>query len=252
MFRIITIFSFLLSSSTHAQEIKVVGTFLEDSTEIGNTISYNLNVSFPKNLEIILTDSSYNYAPFEFIEKSYFPSLTDSVYTYDSVIFHLSSYNINTNQFLKIPIYVLNSNDSSEIFSNIDSIKIKEFIIQISDTLKTKTNTDFSLVNIDFNYPLLVYITFFILSLLIILYLIFRKKVIIYFKTRNVNNQYKKYVYEMDLYFKEINQKFNRKKFELMILQWKRFNEKMSKHPYSTLTTNELIKLGVVGDVNKM
>ena len=68
----------------------------------------------------------------------------------------------------------------------------------------------------------------------------------------------KKYKINIDgltffLLFDYLYKNYNiRKKFELMILQWKRFNEKMSKHPYSTLTTNELIKLGVVGDVNKI
>ncbi len=250
----IIIYSLFLFQSffVQSQEIKVEGNFLKDSTEIGNVISYNLKISYPKNLEIILTDSNYNYDPFEFVEKSFIPTISDSVYNYDSIIFKLTSYSIDETQFLKLPIFIINSKDSTEIYSNVDSINIKEFITELSDSLSTKSNTNFSLVNIEFNYPLFYYISISTISTLVIFYIIFRKKIIIYFKTRFLKNEYNNYIIRMEKSYNEIIKEFNRKKFEKLLLIWKRYNERISDFPYSSLTTHEIIKLGVAKDLSKI
>ena len=242
---------FLQSFIVQSQEIKVKGNFLEDSSEIGNVISYNLKISYPKNLEIIVSDSNYNYEPFEFVNKTFIPTISDSLYNYDSIIFKLTSYNIDKTQFLKLPVFLINSKDSTLIYSNVDSIRINEFITELSDSLSTKSNTNFSFVNIEFNYPLFYYISISITLILVILYIIFRKKIIIYFKTRFLQNEYNNYIIRMEKSYNEIIIEFNRKKLEKLFLIWKRYNEKISDFPYSSLTTYEIIKLGVAKDLSK-
>ena len=243
---------FLQSFIVQSQEIKVKGNFLEDSTEIGNIISYNLKISYPKYLEIIVSDSNYNYEPFEFVNKTFIPTISDSLYNYDSIIFKLTSYNIDKTQFLKLPVFLINSKDSTLIYSNVDSIRINEFITELSDSLSTKSNTNFSFVNIEFNYPLFYYISISITLILVILYIIFRKKIIIYFKTRFLQNEYNNYIIRMEKSYNEIIIEFNRKKLEKLFLIWKRYNEKISDFPYSSLTTYEIIKLGVAKDLSKI
>ena len=242
---------FLQSFIVQSQEIKVEGNFLEDSTEIGNVISYNLKISYPKNLEIIVTDSNYNYDPFEFVEKSFIPTISDSLYNYDSIIFKLTSYSIDKTQFLKLPVFLINSKDSTLIYSNIDSIRINEFITELSDSLSTKSNTNFLFVNIEFNYPLFYYISISTILILVVLYIIFRKKIIIYFKTRFLKNEYNNYIIRMKKSYNDIIQEFNRKKLEKLLLIWKRYNEKITDFPYSSLTTHEIIKLGIAKDLSK-
>ena len=117
MFKILVLLLFFIVSNLQSQEIKIKGNFLEDSTEIGNIISFNLDISYPKDLEIILPDSNYNYKPFEFVDKSFVPTISDSIYNYDSITYKLTSYNLEKTQFIQLPIFILNSKDSTIIYS---------------------------------------------------------------------------------------------------------------------------------------
>ena len=249
--RIFISFLFIISFKSIGQEIKVEGNFIEDSIQIGNIVSYNLNISYPNNIEVLLPDSNYNYSPFEYINKSYSSTINDSIYNYDEVNYKFTSFNLDSIQFLKLPVFIINSKDSLIMYSNTDSIFLMEFIKELSDSLNVKSNTKFSFVDLAIDYTFITKITSFLILFLITFYLLFRKKINKYFKIRIAKKEYNKFINKIEKLNDEIQNDFKIEKIELFLLLWKRYNEKVSKYPYSSLTTSEIIHLGIVNDIKE-
>ena len=249
--RIFISFLFIISFKSIGQEIKVEGNFIEDSIQIGNIVSYNLNVSYPNNIEVLLPDSNYNYSPFEYINKSYSSTINDSIYNYDEVTYKFTSFNLDSIQFLKLPVFIINSNDSLIMYSNTDSIFLMEFIKELSDSLNLKSNTKFSFVDLAIDYPFLSKIISFLIIFIITFYFLFRKKINKYFKTKYTKKEYNTFINKIEKLNDEIQKDFKIEKIELLLLLWKRYNEKVSKYPYSSLTTSEIIHLGIVNDIKE-
>ena len=249
--RIFISFLFIISFKSIGQEIKVEGNFIEDSIQIGNIVSYNLNVSYPNNIEVLLPDSNYNYSPFEYINKSYSSTINDSIYNYDEVTYKFISFNLDSIQFLKLPVFIINSKDSLIMYSNTDSIFLMEFIKELSDSLNLKSNTKFSFVDLAIDYPFLSKIISFLIIFTITFYLLFRKKINKYFKTKYTKKEFNTFINKIEKLNDEIQKDFKIEKIELFLLLWKRYNEKVSKYPYSSLTTSEIIHLGIVNDIKE-
>lgn len=249
--RIFISFLFIISFKSIGQEIKVEGNFIEDSIQIGNIVSYNLNISYPNNIEVLLPDSNYNYSPFEYINKSYSSTINDSIYNYDEVNYKFTSFNLDSIQFLKLPVFIINSKDSLIMYSNTDSIFLMEFIKELSDSLNVKSNTKFSFVGLAIDYTFITKITSFLILFLITFYLLFRKKINKYFKIRIAKKEYNTFINKIEKLNDEIQNDFKIEKIELFLLLWKRYNEKVSKYPYSSLTTSEIIHLGIVNDIKE-
>ena len=249
--RIFISFLFIISFKSIGQEIKVEGNFIEDSIQIGNIVSYNLNVSYPNNIEVLLPDSNYNYSPFEYINKSYSSTINDSIYNYDEVNYKFTSFNLDSIQFLKLPVFIINSKDSLIMYSNTDSIFLMEFIKELSDSLNVKSNTKFSFVGLAIDYTFITKIISFLILFLITFYLLFRKKINKYFKIRIAKKEYNTFINKIEKLNDEIQNDFKIEKIELFLLLWKRYNEKVSKYPYSSLTTSEIIHLGIVNDIKE-
>ena len=214
--RIFISFLFIINFKSIGQEIKVEANFIQDSIQIGNIVSYNLNVSYPNNIEVLLPDSTYKF----------------------------TSFNLDSIQFLKLPVFIINSNDSLIMYSNKDSIFLMEFIKELSDSLNLKSNTKFSFVDMAIDYPFLSKIISFLIIFIITFYLLFRKKINKYFKTKYTKKEYNTFINKIEKLNDEIQKDFKIEKIELFLLLWKRYNEKVSKYPYSSLTTSEIIHLG--------
>ena len=156
-----------------------------------------MKVTYPNNIEFI-TDSNYNYAPFEYIDKLYLSMIDDSIFNYDEVTYKFTSFNLDSIQFLKLPVFIINSKDSLIMYSNTDSIFLMEFIKELSDSLNVKSNTKFSFVDLAIDYPFLSKIISFIIIFIITFYLLFRKKIKRYFKIRITKKEYNRFINKIE------------------------------------------------------
>ena len=232
------IISFLFSNNLLSQKIEYKIYFLEDSIKIGNPITLISTLNYPETIELIQPDSSYNFMSFDFIRKKIFPSLIKKNRVYDSTVYFLRTFEIDSIQKVYLNALILDKNDSIKISSNEDSISL---IYQVEDIeSKAKENTLLSTIKSIFNSEkLFTYFTIFIISLIFI-YMIFRKKIKTYFEIRSLKNKTKKFNsdFESILDQYEINKNIN--DLERLLLLWKRFKEKLTNKPYLSSTTNEI------------
>ena len=233
------IFLFFLNiSEVFSQEIEYKVYFIEDSVKIGDSIPLISILKYPKSIELIQPDSSYNYLTFEYIDKKTFPSIQIDNIILDSTVYYLRTFEIDSTQNIKLEATIINKDDSLNIISNTDSITLISQVTDISSSLIN--NTLFSVLKSIFNSEKVIYLIIIILSIIILLFVLFRKKIIKYFKIRKIKSQLNKFNIEFELLSKNYSKNNKIRELEKLLLLWKRFMEKFTKKPFSSSTTNEI------------
>ena len=228
--------------SINAQKIEYKSYFIKENKTIGDTIYFISTINYPKNIEIIQPDSSNDYKTFEYIDKLIFPSLKIKDRVLDSTIYLLRTFNTDTIQSLKLSSYIINNNDSLKITSTEDDLIISNQIKKIDQSLKVKYNTILSKINKLINYKYVTYIIAIILLIIGLTYILFGKRIVIFFKIHRLKKAFKsfetKFQKQQMIYKKEKS----KNEIEKLLVIWKVFMEFISNKTYLSSTTKEIEK----------
>ena len=238
----------LQASGAGAQQIVPRANFLQDSLKVGEPVQFSLSVRYPKQLNLLLPDSTYDFAPFEIIGKIYFPTRSDSLYSHDSVVYTITSFSPGRTLALRLPIYMIQGKDSLPVWSAPDSVRVVSVLPAVgADTLQFQSNTDYIPVTYPFNYP------YFLLGLLGLLVFVFsgvavfgksvRRKIRLWFLQRQFSS-----------FNEEYSSKLNRflagdpaVKPDELLLRWKTYLEDLERKPYTKLTSQEIAEVNADG-----
>lgn len=234
--------------SMRAQDVSVRSGFLKDSLAIGEEGGYYLAAQYPSELNILFPDSTYNFAPFEYSRKVYFPTKTTSGQSYDSAIYYLSTFEIDKIQTLSLPVFQFTDLDTLMHSSPRDSIRLIEMVKNLPDTLAVqnlplKTNTAYQLVPFLFNYPILVIVVVTLLVLALAGWLIFGKRIRKYYRIKRMEKAYQKFAGAFTQEIEQIRQSFSPVRTESALVEWKRYMENLEARPYTKLTTRETMRM---------
>lgn len=239
-----------MATSTFAQEISVKGGFVQDSVKIGEDIQYWLTASYPKSLDLVLPDTLYDFSPWEFSDKRYFPSQLKGGQVFDSAVYVLQSYEIDPVQYLSLPAFILkNKNDTVSIKAAMDSLFFQTLIPAKADTIRLKTNTVYKEVSSLINYPLIWIIGAALLVIAIVVFLVFGKRIRKMFKLRKLKKEYLKFSEQLTQQIRTLKKEPTQKTAENSLVQWKLFLEKMENRPFSKLTTKEIMSLDYTSEL---
>lgn len=236
------------SEATYAQALQPSGQFLQDTIKIGEPLQYSLSFRYPAELEVIFPGENHSFRPFEYIDRSYVPTQTDSTTSYDSVVYTLMTFELASLQSLALPIYVIAADeegnpDSTTIYAAIDSVYLQQLITDLPDSVNLKENTAFLDVPLQFNYPyLLIGLGIFFVVLLII-YLVFGEKIRKYLKLRQLQRNYKRFQEQFGKQIEQLERAPNEQQSEHTLLLWKRYMERLDRAPYTKMTTKEIVRL---------
>jgi hypothetical protein len=238
----IFIYTLLLFSFNfcHAQ---LKGYFLLDSIKIGEPVKYSLSFSHAPDMELLLPDSNYNFFPFEFISKEYFPTRTKNGISSDSAVFHLRTFEIEKKITLSLPVFIISEEDSIYQYAAADTVYLKELIPGEYKTLRLKENTDYNKVEKRYNYPYA--IALYGGSAIVIL-------VSFFFLGEPVKRRYRSFIFRRTHLsfirnYKRLEKEFVEFKSHSSIEQalsiWKTYLSKLEDKPINTYTTTEIISL---------
>ena len=224
-----------------AQEIKPVGEFLKDSVMVGAPVEYSFRVKYPKSMETLFPDSTYDFSPFEFVRKDVFNTLSDTAQSYDSVIYHLVTFELDEVQSLALPIYLIIDGDSTEVYSEKDSISFKTVIAENLDSLALLKNTDHQEVARQFNYPYLVIGIVAVLLVIGILIALFGRGIYQRIQIARLKKAHQRFLQKFDRLRQE--EPMDTYKVEHIVAVWKKYLERLENFPYSKLTTKEILTI---------
>ena len=241
---LLTLLFFLSPLIAFPQEITLTSGFLEDSIMIGDETPYYLTARYPASLTILFPDSSFNYHPFEFQRKQYFPTETNSGLSYDSVVYYLTTFEIDTLQSISLPVFVANPNDCTRIASRADSLLLNQLVLYYVDSfhavnLPLRTNTAYEPVPKTFNYPLAAIILFVLSVLTIGAWLIFGEKIKRHWLIRRLQKKYNRFTADYSITLERFKADFSPSSAEAVVKVWKKYLEDLERIPFTKLTTKE-------------
>lgn len=247
-FVMITIFVCTIYKPVCAQQVNVRSGFVEDSLQIGETIRFYLTATYPKELDVVFPDSTFSYAPFEFDRKSYSTTETDDGISYDSVVYHLTTFEIDRLQSLSLPLFQLNPADCTVHQSATDSILLTHLVPFSVDTipadkLPLKVGLAYHEVDKEFNYPLLLIIIAALLILMTIGWFVFGKRIKNHYRIKRMTKAHQKFIDTYTEQLTVLKESFSPTTTEATVAYWKKYLEQLEARPYTKLTTRETMML---------
>jgi hypothetical protein len=229
------------SKESPAQELKPQGFFLKDSIKLGEPVTYSLSVRYPKGMEMIFPDSTYDFSPFEFLQKDFYPTRSDSTFSFDSVLYRFTTFEVDTVQILELPVFVIKSGDSIALVPMPDSIILNQVVKALPDSLALIENTIYTKVSKQFNYPVLIMIIAGLSILGFLVFILFGNRIKKFFKVRSMNRRYKKFINEFNasVYSYQLDSSFQRGEKTLSV--WKAYLENLENFPFTKMTSKEII-----------
>jgi hypothetical protein len=233
----------LLSHTLLGQEISPKGGFQSDSIKIGISIPYSLSIKYPSRMDVVFPDSLYDYSPFELEGKQYFNTKSDSTFSYDSAVYYLSTFEIDSVQYLQLPVYFVNITDSIPVFATKDSVMLVELIPVLPDSIQLIENTTYFNVPSEFNYPYLIIGLSILLITVIILLIIFGGRIKKFFQIRRLKKRHRKFLDRYDQLINGISAESTIEEKGHAAFIWKKYLEKLEKLPITKLTTKEFVSI---------
>lgn len=232
-----------INFSGFCQEIQVKGEFLKDTVKIGEETPFSMSVTYPRAYDVIFPDSLYRFDPFEYTTRSYYPTKSDSINSFDSVVYFLSTFEMDCVQYLQLPIFLKQEEDSALIYTAPDSIILFHVIEELPDSLKLIENTSFFKVSKNFNYPIFLAISAIFVIVMLAIFIFYGNKLSRWIRIYIMKRNHKKFINSFYSILGSLKDNKIGTDPELAILEWKKYMEKLEKEPYTKLTSKELINL---------
>lgn len=231
-----------------AQDVSVRGGFLSDSLKIGEQTAFYLSARYPTNLNILFPDSTHGFTPFEYEGKEYFPTETTEGISADSAVYYLTTFEIDRVQLLQLPVYIVNNSDCTAVYSDPDSVLITQFVAAVPDTvsadeLPLKMNTAYQKVFRNFNVWMLIIILTLLLALVLVVWIVFGKRIQRYFAMKRLQRNHASFVSSYDVFLSQLKSAFSPPATESALFTWKKYMEQLESLPYTKLTTRETLRL---------
>lgn len=235
----------LNSFSAASQEIRVRAKFSSDSIKIGKPIEFYLSAHYPEKLNVLFPDSSFAYAPFEFQKKHYVTTKTKDGISVDSVTYVLASYEVDSVQTLKLPVFVVNAMDCTQVFSNTDTVYFQHLVKSIPDSLTAeklplKVNVNYLGVKWQLNYLMLGIVGAILIVAIVLVWIFFGKRIRKYFKLKKMAKGYESFRAQFDSSVDKLNHEFSPQRAEQSLLIWKKYLESLVSKPYTKYTSKEI------------
>ena len=231
-----------------SQQVQVRGGFLPDSVMIGERAGFFLTASYPSDLHILFPDSAYDFFPFEFETKRYFPTNSRNGTSYDSAVYFLSTFEIDNPQYLSMPVYLVTSDDSTIYLSNQDSVHLVELVEEVPDTLSVEklplmADTAYHKVKVQFNYLLALIVSGMLLIAGVFVWIVYGTRIIRYFQARRLRKKHQDFLQTYNRVLQQLQQAFSSGVAEEALSMWKKYMEQLEARPYTKLTTRETLIL---------
>ena len=228
-------------SISYAQDrtIHLRGYFQVDSTYIGLPTPFVVVVRYPLDYEVFLPDSTHNFSPFEWNKKVCFSSKLEKGQVYDSIVYYVSPFALDSVQALQLSMGYkeIRSRDTLRLWTQKDSVYIAK-LVQEAGPLKA--HVKYMPAVFQLNYARLWKIVGVSVSVLFVLFLIFRKKIVRQWKLYYLARNYKRFIKAFYLQLDHLRIQPHREGAHSMLHLWKTYLETLEKKPYSKLTTSEI------------
>ncbi len=243
--RVLILFIFLTLNSGEflfARSYQPKAAFLDDTLKIGYPMRFALSIEYPGEWQIFFPDSASDFGLFEYYSRTAFKTVVKDSLVIDSVIYELMSFELDSVQGLALPVYRLHRGDTIDLMSNSDSVMLKEYIETLPQELDLKENALLRFIPDIFNKKRFLIVAGVILTLLILVGILFGKKIKSRWKLYWLRKNHRKFIEAFNLVISESRSNPEKEKIEEANARWKNYLSGLEKKPYNTYSTKDFQK----------
>ena len=237
----------VLASVQSSAQLRVRGYLLKDSAAIGEIVPYILTASYPRDKQVVFPDSTFSVAPFELSGKRFFPTRSLDGASYDSAVYFVSTFEIDSIQVLRLPVFLVTATDSTAVYARPDSLRLRYRVTIPLDSvavekLPLKANTAYQRVKWLFNYPVLMMVAVVLAIVGIIAWLVFGKQIRRFFALRRLRKAYENFQQRYTQALEGLGSEASSRRAEEALVMWKKYMEELEKYPFTKSTSREILR----------
>lgn len=217
--------------------------FLSDSFKLGQHLQLSMSFEHKPTAELLFPDSSYDFSPFEFVKKEYFPTKTKKNSSKDSVVYTLMAFELESQLALSLPVFMFQDGDTTRLYSDEAIIKLKEEITNVTQKDSLRVDTRFLAMNSKLNYPYIGIGLLVLVCIGLVIFIFFRKKLIAQYKLYFLQKDFQKFSVDYAKITFEYHRNQSVSLLEEQLSLWKKYIGKLDRKPYPSFTTKELAKI---------
>ena len=237
----------VLASVQSSAQLRVRGYLLKDSAAIGEIVPYILTASYPRDKQVVFPDSTFSVAPFELSGKRFFPTRSLDGASYDSAVYFVSTFEIDSIQVLRLPVFLVTAADSTAVYARPDSLRLRYRVTIPLDSvavekLPLKANTAYQRVKWLFNYPVLMMVAVVLAIVSIIAWLVFGKQIRRFFALRRLRKAYENFQQRYTQALEGLGSEASSRRAEEALVMWKKYMEELEQFPFTKSTSREILR----------
>ena len=237
----------VLASVQSSAQLRVRGYLLKDSAAIGEIVPYILTASYPRDKQVVFPDSTFSVAPFELSGKRFFPTRSLDGASYDSAVYFVSTFEIDSIQVLRLPVFLVTATDSTAVYARPDSLRLRYRVTIPLDSvavekLPLKANTAYQRVKWLFNYPVLMMVAVVLAIVSIIAWLVFGKQIRRFFALRRLRKAYENFQQRYTQALETLGSEASSRRAEEALVMWKKYMEELEQFPFTKSTSREILR----------
>ncbi|MCC9136909.1 hypothetical protein ACFSKU_05075 [Pontibacter silvestris] len=233
---------FLPWMASGQQVLKPLGNFGKDSVKLGELIEYRLVHHHPAAQEVILPDSNYSFAPFELVSKYFYPTVTKAGISTDSAVYILRTFETQAVQFLSVPVYVLQQQDTLTVSSDTNRIILHQLVSNVQEPLLVKAQTGLVQVEERFNWPYLLLWIVAGLAFLALIWFIFGQAIRIKYNLYRLRKDHLYFVSRYASHVDRFVKSGSAQSMEKAVALWKNYLTRLERSAINSFTTKEIVE----------
>lgn len=224
------------------QQVRVEGRFLDAEARIGEEIRYSLMSSYPRGFNILYPDSTHNFGSFQYLRRYYHPTRSSAVSSFDSVVYYLSTFELDSLQFLALPVYLAREQDCTAVVPARDTLRLRVTVTDLPAQPEFKTDTAFRKLRLQFNYPYLMAGLLALLLVALTVLLLFGRRILRWIRVYRLRKAHVRFAQRYYTLMQTLEAEPG-KAAESLLNLWKRYLERLEGRPFTKLTTREIAPL---------
>jgi hypothetical protein len=235
--------SLFAQNGENNKPLKAKGDFLNDTIEVGLSIYYALSIRHPSDSQLIFPDSSYNFAPFTFVKKEYFTTQSSQGLSLDSVVYELTTFEIDTIQKLAVPILLVEGDSLRPIFPAADSVILRSLVKENLNKAQWKATTPFQSIPNAWNYPYWILIFVMLIVLIGLVRVFLGRQILKTYRMFQFRTRHAIFLQEYTRLASRITSRKSIQDIEKAIVLWKKHLEQIAEKPFSSYTSKEISQI---------
>ena len=234
---LLTLNSLFLTSSAQP-----VGTFIDDTIEIGRPFRFALTVKHPATRDVFYPDTARHFAPFLVRQVAVFPTKTVGQVSLDSAVYTLVSFEVSRARVLQVPVYLNNGSDCTAVLSLPDTVFLRSTVLANTrpDTLQLTSVTTLTPLPQEFNYAYLA-LTVSIMGVVVgAIYILFGSLFRQRWQRFLLARDHTRFLKTYNQLTRNLGPESTGDTANQAIVNWKKYLERLESKPYTSLTSSEI------------